>query len=906
MSLRSSRRERAWFALLPTHRVGPLLTVLISIPAIAQQQSEIIAEYPGARVALRETQCAPAPAAPENAADAWARENLDSFARAGIGLRKVRSTTIAAGRLTVSAYEFEIDGLTVEDAAARIVVSNDCGGAVVLATATRTFVPPDRSVAQELDAATIAAKAAATVGEVPAGETPERCWLRDSETGVAQRAWKIAVSGHASERQTAYLDAQSGALLRLRDDVMHIEQDGSVYGLATPGMRPDQPANGPAVVGLPAIRVWATSGANTHTDPAGDFVLPAQAPGTIVSSSLTSGQFVAVSNAAGLPLAGSAFVFPGFPADLFLNPATDEFLTAQVNAYRHTALAHDFFRARSNFAAIDVVVPVNVNMVGLCNASFDGGALNFYRSAAGCYNSAYSTIVAHEYAHFIVAQLGLGQGAFGEGFADALAMLLYDTPTIGDDFYRGSAMRHPGSAGRQYPCSGEIHYCGEVLAGVWWDLAQNLAASGGQAGREAARQLFVDWAQITLGGGGVNLAESAHPLTAIEVLTVDDDDNDLQNGTPHYSEICAAFSAHGIACPGLSELRFSYPGGLPDWRPPGEGYTVRFRVEPAQSIPLRNSGLVLYTDAGGSWQMLAAVETAPNEYACTLPAMTCGQTMRYRVSARTTLGAPVNHPSSGAHATTAALRIADIFADDCETDGGWSSAAPGDTATLGRWERAIPQATAAQPGADHSALGAMCWVTQAAAGSSTSSFDVDNGRTTLTSPPVNASAAGDALCSYWRWYSNHAVSSAPHADVFEVFVSNDGANWIRVETVGPEGPETSGGWFFRQFRLSDFVPPSASVQLRFVASDLNESSTVEAAVDDVRISAFLCDQASGCDPGCPEDIDFDCMVSIRDLALLLSHFGETNQGSAADIQGDGRVDIADLVFLLSAFGTSCQ
>jgi hypothetical protein len=81
---------------------------------------------------------------------------------------------------------------------------------------------------------------------------------------------------------------------------------------------------------------------------------------------------------------------------------------------------------------------------------------------------------------------------------------------------------------------------------------------------------------------------------------------------------------------------------------------------------------------------------------------------------------------------------------------------------------------------------------------------------------------------------------------------------------------------------------------------------VEAAIDDVRITAFVCDGSAGCDPGCPEDIDFDCMVSIRDLALLLSRFGETNSGSPADIQGDGRVDIADLVLLLSAFGASCN
>jgi hypothetical protein len=44
---------------------------------------------------------------------------------------------------------------------------------------------------------------------------------------------------------------------------------------------------------------------------------------------------------------------------------------------------------------------------------------------------------------------------------------------------------------------------------------------------------------------------SAHPQTVIEVLTVDDDNGDLVDGTPHDQEICAAFAAHGIFdCPG--------------------------------------------------------------------------------------------------------------------------------------------------------------------------------------------------------------------------------------------------------------------------------------------------------------------------------------------------------------------
>lgn len=43
--------------------------------------------------------------------------------------------------------------------------------------------------------------------------------------------------------------------------------------------------------------------------------------------------------------------------------------------------------------------------------------------------------------------------------------------------------------------------------------------------------------------------ESAHAQTVIEVLTVDDDDADLSNGTPNCQDIiCPAFSAHSLPC----------------------------------------------------------------------------------------------------------------------------------------------------------------------------------------------------------------------------------------------------------------------------------------------------------------------------------------------------------------------
>ena len=159
-------------------------------------------------------------------------------------------------------------------------------------------------------------------------------------------------------------------------------------------------------------------------------------------------------------------------------------------------------------------------------------------------------MIAHEFGHFVLFKRHITQAAFGEGFGDATAMLLYNTPIIGEHFYlSGGAVRNPEAANLQYPCSGDIHYCGQVLAGIWWDIKKNFVQRYGQAtGLEKTRQLQVDWTLITAGGLWPN---SAIPRTAIEVLTMDDDNGFLGDGTPNMNQICSAFHAHGIECPAV-------------------------------------------------------------------------------------------------------------------------------------------------------------------------------------------------------------------------------------------------------------------------------------------------------------------------------------------------------------------
>ncbi len=196
-----------------------------------------------------------------------------------------------------------------------------------------------------------------------------------------------------------------------------------------------------------------------------------------------------------------------------------------------------------------------------------------------------------------------------------------------------------------------------------------------------------------------------------------------------------------------------------------------------------------------------------------------------------------------------------VFSDDFETNKGWTVGAPGDNATTGIWTRVNPNGTDAQPEDDHTpAPGTMCYVTgQGAVGGDVGAADVDGGATTLISPVF--SLCGNATVSYWRWYSN-TFGAAPNADVFVVAISNNGGStWTTVETVGPSGPETSGGWFYHEFDVTDFVAPTSQMRVRFVASDLGEGSLVEAAVDDFLVEAIdFCPTITDCNENCVDDL----------------------------------------------------
>ena len=174
-----------------------------------------------------------------------------------------------------------------------------------------------------------------------------------------------------------------------------------------------------------------------------------------------------------------------------------------------------------------------------------------------------------------------------------------------------------------------------------------------------------------------------------------------------------------------------------------------------------------------------------------------------------------------------------------ETDHGWTAGLPGDTATTGEWVRGDPIGTSSSgedvnPENDATpAPGVNAFMTGNGGGSA-GNDDVDNGVTTLLSPRFDLSGVLAARLSYERWYA--LMTSLD--DTFAIELSNDGGStWTPLESVTTH----QNDWTRVGHDITGLVPFTDRMQLRFLASDLNSGSLVEAAVDEIEIEVYDAD-----------------------------------------------------------------
>jgi hypothetical protein len=911
---------------------------VVALPAATQ---EVLQTYPGTRVhtdqgRVRIIYGAPMTAGitPEHAAAGWLQEHGAALGCPDPDLRLTWSATLKGERFTVFAFQQFLDDVAVEEAIARILVLNHPVPRVVYAAGTLAPATPQDLAEPLLDGETAIAivRAQRLYRDLPVWSKAEPGIYQGIGGWIAPvRVWKfVGEQPDLKNRRklTFFVNATTGQLVHARNEVLHQgEITGQVRARATPGTNPDVPGNAPVLTPLGDIRINVFNGTSDYANADGSITLPhwGNEPVTLRSRlgpASNVGRWAGVADQANNVLVLTQVVTPPGPVTLTFNNtpqgAPGATTTAQVNAFIHTNLIHDFFRSRSGtWSLIDHPLRANVNIDSSCNAFYDGSSINFFTAGTvpfvgTCPNTAYSSIIAHEYGHHIVNQLGIGQGGFGEGYSDCCSALLYDDIVLGRQFLNGQPGRLPMVANVQYPCDlGAIHDCGQLLAAVWWRIRQNMGTFYGSAnGLERTRQMFVDWSLITTGGEGEQYLNSAHYGTFIEILTINDDDGNLSNGTPDLPRICPVAPLSSLSCPATVAVNFQFPSGRPEFILPNQPATIDVNVIPMALTPTTNTGRLVYRVNSGTWIQSNMTHLGSHQYRGTIPAQTCGSVVDYyftvTVPGLGTVPFPELAPSTTFVAPVAqSIQVA--FEDDFEIDRGWLDHDEDDDAVTGRWTRGIPQATEAQPGANRTPGGDTCWVTDYRAGAQVSDYDVDGGKTTLISPLIDLSGSNNAVVTFWAWYSNNVGPVNPGTNIFKVDVSaDDGASWFSAVTLGPDSVETSGGWREYRFRIMDFIQPTSQFRIRFIASDYT-NSIVEAAIDDVRIISLNCGPAPvvGCYANCDGSATAP-ILNIDDFVCFINRYAAGEPWANCDgSTAEPVLNVDDFTCFLNQFVQGC-
>ncbi|HZI89342.1 MAG TPA: FlgD immunoglobulin-like domain containing protein [Candidatus Polarisedimenticolia bacterium] len=104
----------------------------------------------------------------------------------------------------------------------------------------------------------------------------------------------------------------------------------------------------------------------------------------------------------------------------------------------------------------------------------------------------------------------------------------------------------------------------------------------------------------------------------------------------------------------------------------------------------------------------------------------------------------------------------------------------------------------------------------------------------MTSPSLNLSAVANPRVSYWLYFNDvQHIFLAPQTATFTALISNDGGgSWTTVSVF----QRARTPWTKIEFRVQDYVAPSATVRVRFVAEN-RFRDPVEVLIDDFMVFA---------------------------------------------------------------------
>jgi|GEM_PF-1143709 len=752
---------------------------------------------------------------------------------------------IGEPRFVLVYYSQIKNGLPVYDAELRLLILNQPGYPIVMAVVALKDLSqfePDPTVLTA-DPLAVRSSFVSQIPEMPnLGEPRLVIWAGTPDETAKPRvavefvAWD---SQPATQKKRFLIDAATLEKLHEENLVIDINISGQVNGLATENFKAEQCGNEITTPMRHAyVRIQNADSAIADTN--GYFTInnPGSSPVTVLSP--IRGRWFRVYNRAGSTTELSQSVTPPGPANFLHNAGNTEFTRAEVNGYYHANIVRDFtLRFNPTYPTIhnQINFPVYVNETGgYCpgNAWYDGASITFCQSGSGYPNTAFSTIVHHEYGHHLVQMAGSGQGQYGEGMGDVMGLLITDDPGAAWGFYGpcNQALRSADNT-LQYPCSGEIHYCGQLLSGCVWSTRNALAASYPTTYMSILADLAINAMLLHTG-------DLITPSITVDYLTLDDNDGNIYNGTPHRPEICAGFDAHNMTCPALQTGVFitHTPLGNTTSNSPYEVNAVITTTE--TSI---DSAYIFWSN-GGSYSPAPMTNLGDGNYRGYIPGQPNCTYVNYFIYATDNLHNTKRHPESGAHQFYVGGFDTLLFNDVESGAAGWTHT----IVTSGYADQ-----WAIRNHRNHTSGGAYSWKFGNSSSTGNYANYADGG---LISPSI--SLPPNARLQFWMWGAIEQSSSTQAWDGAIVEISVNGGSYTRITPTDNYSHTTIGGyshpwpagtpcwsgnfdWRKKEFDLAAYSGNNVNLRFRFGSDN---SVTYEGwYIDDILITAPHCDSS---------------------------------------------------------------